>query len=184
MKKILLLILINFITLSFAQESAFIISNKQVVWQRIYESTKTPAEVKSILLATGKIKFTGEDTNTLTGEISDFIMDFKGSGYTKMGTPMYLANSSKFSGNFKIEFKEGRYKATATNINSKGNSTTLYYGGISIGDNGENTLEEFALTNDREYFKSMFEGRASRIINYSFAQLFDVSKYSKSDDNW
>ncbi|BAP30081.1 uncharacterized protein CHSO_1044 [Chryseobacterium sp. StRB126] len=111
-------------------------------------------------------------------------MDFKGAGYTKMGTPTYLANSSKFSGNFKIEFKEGKYRATVTNINSKGNRTTLYYGGISIGDNGENTLEEFALTNDREYFKGIFEGRASRIINYSFAQLFDVSKYSKTDDNW
>lgn len=184
MKKTLLIILLNISILSFAQEAAFIISNKQVVWQRIYESTKTPAEIKSILLATGKIKFTTEDSNTLTGEISDFIMDYKGAGYTKMGTPMYLANSSKFSGNFKIEFKEGKYRATATNINSKGNRTTLYYGGISIGDNGENTLEEFALTNDREYFKSTFDGRASRIINYSFALLFDASKYAKNDDNW
>ena len=184
MKKILLLLVFNISILAIAQESAFIISNKQVVWQRIYQSTKTPAEVKNILLTTGKIKFTGEDTNTLTGEFSDFMMDFKGAGYTKMGTPIYLANSTKFSGNFKIEFKEGKYRATATNINSKGNSTTLYYGGISIGDNGENTLEEFALTNDREYFKGTFEGRASRIINYSFAQLFDVSKYDNSDDNW
>lgn len=184
MKKLLLLIIFNISVFAFAQESAFVVSNKQVVWQRIYETNKTPAEVKKILLSTGKIKFTGEDSNTLSGEISDFVMDFKGAGFTKMGTPIYLANSSKFSGNFKIEFKDGKYRATATNINSKGNRTTLYYGGISIGDNGENTLEEFALTNDREFFKGSFEGRASRIINYSFAQLFDESKYTKSDDNW
>ncbi len=119
MKKIPLLLVFNISILAIAQESAFIISNKQVVWQRIYQSTKTPAEVKNILLTTGKIKFTGEDTNTLTGEFSDFMMDFKGAGYTKMGTPIYLANSTKFSGNFKIEFKEGKYRATATNINSK-----------------------------------------------------------------
>ncbi|QIY92255.1 hypothetical protein [Chryseobacterium gallinarum] len=184
MKKILIIVLLNFSIFAIAQESAFIISNKQVVWQRIYESTKSIKEVKNILSSTGKIKFTGEDANTLTGEVSDFIMDFKGAGYTKMGTPMYLSNSSKFSGNFKIEFKEGRYRAMVTNINSKDDKTTLYYGGISIGDNGENTLEEFALTNDREYFKGVFEGRASKIINFSFTQLFDVSKYTKTDDNW
>lgn len=67
MKKIILLLLFCISFFAIAQESAFVISNKQVVWQRIYESTKTPAEVKSILLATGKLKFTGEDTNSLTG---------------------------------------------------------------------------------------------------------------------
>lgn len=184
MKNILLFIFLNLITFSFAQNAAFVISNKQVVWQRIYESNKTSDEVKNILLQTGKLKFTSEDNNILTGEISDFIMDFKGAGYTKMGTPIYLANSSKFSGNFKIEFKEGRYRVTATNLKFKGESTSIYYGGIGFNSSGNDNLETYVLTNDREYFKGNFEGRASKIINYSFAQLFDVSKYTKTDDNW
>lgn len=184
MKKILLLIILTTAMLTQAQESAFVISNKQVVWQRIYECSKSPEEVKNILLATGKIKFSGEDSKTLSGEISDFIMDFKGAGFTRMGTPMYLNNSSKFYANFKIEFKEGKYRVTSTNIKLKGIKTTMYYGGFSMGDNGENSIEEYALTNDRELFKSSFDGRASRIINYSFAQLFDVSKYAKTHDNW
>lgn len=184
MKKILLLFTISLSIFITAQESAFVISNKQVVWQRIYESTKTPAEVKSILLATGKLKFTGEDTNSLTGEISDFIMDFKGAGYTKMGTPLFLTNNSKYFGNFKIEFKEGRYRVTATNLKFKGESISIYSGGLGFSSSGDDNLETYVLTNDREYFKGSFEGKNSRIINYSFAQLFDVSKYTKTDDNW
>ncbi len=167
-----------------AQESAFVISNKQVVWQRIYECSKSPEEVKNILLTTGKIKFTGEDSKTLSGEISDFIMDFKGAGFTRMGTPMYLNNSSKFYANFKIEFKEGKYRVTSTNIKLKGDSFSLFSGGMGFTSSGDDNLESYALTNDRELFKSSFDGRASRIINYSFAQLFDVSKYAKPDDNW
>lgn len=184
MKKIILLFTISLSVFITAQESAFVISNKQVVWQRIYESTKTPAEIKSILLATGKIKFTGEDTNILTGEISDFIMDFKGAGFTRMGTPSYLTNNSKYFANFKIEFKEGRYRVTSTNIKLKGDSMSLFSGGIGFTSSGDDNLESYALNNDRELFKTSFDGRASRIINYSFAQLFDASKYTKTDDNW
>lgn len=184
MKKIILLFTISLSVFITAQESAFVISNKQVVWQRIYESNKTPAEVKSILLATGKLKFTGEDTNILTGEISDFIMDFKGAGFTKMGTPLYLTNNSKYFANFKIEFKEGKYRVTATNIKFKGDSFSIFSGGIGFTSSGDDNLESYALNNDRKLFKASFDGRASRIINYSFAQLFDASKYTKTDDNW
>ncbi|MGH1520591.1 hypothetical protein [Chryseobacterium sp. JK1] len=184
MKKIFLFFIIYFSIFTHAQESAFVISNKQVLWQRVYESSKTIAEVKDILLSTGKIKFTGEDTHILNGEISDFIMDFKGAGFTSMGTPIYLKNSSKFFGNFKIEFKEGKYRVTATNIKLKGDSLSIFSGGIGFTSSGDDNLESYALTNDREFFKSAFDGRASRIVNYSFAQLFDVSKYSKHDDNW
>ncbi|MGE8528463.1 hypothetical protein [Chryseobacterium rhizosphaerae] len=184
MKKILSLLLINISVFMLAQESAFIINNKQVVWQRIYNSDKNIDEVSKILLSSGKIKINYQDSNSITGDVSDFVMDYKGAGFSKMGTPMYLSNTSKFYGNFKIDFKEGKYRVLLTNILSKGNSVSLFYGGVGISDNGNDNLETFALTNDRELFKASFEGKQSRIINYSFAQLFDVSKYTKTDDNW
>ncbi|MGL6129541.1 hypothetical protein [Chryseobacterium artocarpi] len=182
MKKILLFILINFITLSFAQESAFIISNKQVVWQHIYESNKNIDEVKQSLLSRGKLKITNIENGLIYGDISDFMMDYKGAGNTLMGTPIYLS-SSKFFGNFKIEFKEGKYRVSVTNIRLKGETFSLYSSRAALSSDSNDNLETLILKNDRESFKGSFDGKSSRIINYSLTQLFDISKYTKTDDN-
>ncbi|SHH89603.1 hypothetical protein SAMN05421866_4175 [Chryseobacterium oranimense] len=187
MNKIITLVIIFVTTVIYSQEKAFTIVNKQVSWQKIYESTKSALEIKKILMTNGKIKFNNNesDNNNLSGDISDFIMDFKGAGYTRMGTPNYLSNSSKFSGNFKMEFKEGKYRVSISNIKFKGDSWSLYSGGIGVSSNGDDNLESFALTKDREYFKGQFQGRSSSIIDHSFSDLFDVSKYDiKNDENW
>jgi len=184
MKRISILLFLIFYTLVYCQENAFIINNKQVVWQRIYETDKNISQIKNTLLTSGKIKFTLEENNILMGEISNFIMDYKGAGFTKMGTPMYLNENSKFNGTFKLELKENRYRVSVTNIICEGYSLSIYSGGLGISDNGKDNIETLILTNDREYFKGSFQGKPSRIVNYSFANLFDITKYNSTDDNW
>jgi hypothetical protein len=183
MKKLLFLSTLVFFSYAKSQENTFTINNKQVVWQKIYDSEKTIDEIKSILSNSGKASIKSNENGILYGDISDYMMDYKGAGNTRAGTPMYVS-SSKFYGNFKVEFKTGKYRVTVTNIRLKGNSVSLYTSGVAISNDGNENIESYALTNDKESFRGNFEGRASKIINYSFSQLFDVSKYSKTDDKW
>lgn len=183
-KTLLLFILICTAALFNAQENAFIINNKQVVWQRIYTTDKNLNEIKETLLSSGKINVSNEGENYISGYFDNFIMDFKGAGYSLMGTPSYLNSNSKFGGFYKLEIKEGKYRVTVTGIKFAGDSWSLYSGGIGISDDGKDNLETYALTNDREYFRGAFMGKSSIIIDHSFSHLFDVSKYEKQNDNW
>ncbi|WP_407532955.1 hypothetical protein [Elizabethkingia anophelis] len=189
MKKILLLTFVIISSYVFCQDKMFYTNNKQVVWENIFKTDKSIQEIKSILNSSGKIKFNGETENSLNGDINDFVMDYKGAGYTLMGTPNYLNQSNKFYATFKLDTKEGRYRVVITNIRSKGNKLSLYTGGSGLGmglsGSGENNIEDFVLKNDRETFRGGFTGRESKIIDYSFTNLFDVSKYQNiSNDNW
>ncbi|MEJ5105557.1 hypothetical protein [Chryseobacterium sp. MYb328] len=183
MKNIAILFTILISCLYYSQENSFSINNKQVVWQKIYDSTKNIDEVKNILTSSGKVNVTSIESGILNGDVSDYMMDYKGAGNTRAGTPIFIY-SSKFFTNFKIEFKENKYRVTITNIRLKGNSGSLYSSGVAISNDGNENLESYALTNDKESFRNNFEGRASKIINYSFTQLFDVSKYTETNDNW
>ncbi|MDE5489397.1 hypothetical protein [Elizabethkingia meningoseptica] len=185
MKKYLSVLLLAISIVVFGQGKMFYTNNKQVVWENIFKTDKSIQEIKSILLSSGKVKFNSDTESSATGELNDFVMDFKGAGYTLMSTPNYLDTSSKFYATFKIKTKEGRYRVTVTNIRFKGNKMSLYSGGFGISNSGENNIEDFVLKNDRETFKGGFTGRESKIIDYSFTNLFDISKYqTNSNDNW
>lgn len=111
-------------------------------------------------------------------------MDYKGAGNTYMGTPIYLNENNIYSANFNLEHKEGKYRVTISNIKLKGLKTTVLSGGFGLSDDGIEYLESYALTNDKEKIKNRFQGRESKIIDWSFTQLFDITKYQIADDNW
>lgn len=161
----------------------FYINNKQVYWEKIFTTEKSLDNIKQILLTGGKIKINSESENMITGEINDFIMDFKGAGYTSMGTPLYLKPSSMFYANFTLKYKEGKYKVSVTNIRLKGDSMSIYSGGFGISDSGNDAIETYILFSDRLSFRPRFEGREASIINYSFSSLFNVENY-KADNDW
>lgn len=170
---------------AFSQDLSFRINNKQVEWEKIFNTEKKLSNIKSTLLLSGKLKFISETENSLIGEFGDFLMDYKGAGFTQMGTPMYLNSNNRYSANFKIDIKEGKYRVTIFNIKFKGMQMSLYSGGVGMSGNNENNIEEYLLKNNKEQFKGSFNDKPYKILDYSFTNLFDVSKYQNtSNDNW
>lgn len=183
MKKIFLLfVLISGFT--FAQIENFVFDGSQVSWQKVYETDKSFEELIESLKNRNSLIIKEKNENSIEGEISNLIMDYRKAGFSRMGTPFVLNDDNKYSGYFKIEFKDGKYRASARNITSKGASLTLYSGGLGMGSNMDTSLEKMALNNRGEVRKA-FPKLAGKIIDTTFINLFDFTKTEDiKKDEW
>ena len=102
MKKILLLSLLIISKLLFSQIENFTLNNNRVTWNKVYESTKTLDDVKKEIEGRNNLKIIDVKENSIIGEFSNLIMDYKKAGFTYMGTPIVLNETNKYSGSFKI----------------------------------------------------------------------------------
>lgn len=161
-----------------AQKENFTSVNRQIQWQKVYETSFSQNEILSIIKNSGKFTNIFTDNDSLTGSFSDLMADYKGAGSTTMGTTIYVQNSS-INANFKIDFKEGKYRVTITNILLN----ELMDLGLGI-SNTKSPIENYTLKNGKDEFRKTFEQRDARIYNYTFTNFFDFSKYRKSEDNW
>ena len=93
---------------------------------------------------------------------------------------MYIA-SGVFTGGAVIEFKEGKYRVTISNV-----MYDFSYLSIATMEDAKtrNNLEEVALKRGSNDFKNGFLKRDTEVLNYTFNDIFDVSKLKKQDDNW
>ena len=110
--------------------------------------------------------------------------DYKKAGFSYMGTPIILNETNKFSGTFKIEFRENRYRASIWNLNSKGMDMTFYSGGIGLGSEINTSLEELLLKNNREEFRKNFYKVNGKIIDVTFIDLMNFTGETKENDKW
>lgn len=162
----------------------FVIEGTQVSWEKVYQTEKNLEQVIESLKNRNNLLIKEKTANSIEGEISNLIMDYRKAGFSRMGTPFVLNDDNKYSGYFKIEFKEGKYRATARNITSKGASLTLYSGGIGMGSNLDTSLEKMALNNRGEVRKA-FPKLAGKIINTTFVNLFDFTKIDEiKKEDW
>ncbi|WP_294304440.1 hypothetical protein [uncultured Chryseobacterium sp.] len=179
MKKIFFLFIL-FSAVAFGQQN-FNIDNRQIYWQKIYDTANNDSNhLANIFSGSGKITIDEKSPTGFSGIVKDFVMDYKGAGSSFMATPGYLNEQNKYSANYTVEIKDNRYRVTVTNIRLKG--LDLNYGMIRT--DGNENLEEYALTNSRDAFKKRFLGKEAKIVDYSFSQLFDASKFKdqkKSD---
>ena len=118
------------------------------------------------------------------GEFSNVLMNYKKAGFSYMGTPIILNETNKYSGSFKIEFKENRYRATIWNLSSKGMNTTLYSDGIGFGSEISTSLEQLLLKNNREEFRKNFYKVNGKIIDTTFIDLMDFTVETVKNDKW
>jgi hypothetical protein len=111
-------------------------------------------------------------------------MDYKKAGHTYMGTPVILNETNKYKGFFKLEFKEGRYRATVRNVSSEGMTVTMYGSGLGLGSQLDTTLENMALNKKGELRKG-FPKVSGKIIDVTFTNLFDFTKIEENKKtNW
>lgn len=182
MKKLFLLSVFIF-GLSYGQAENFIINNSQVQWQKVYETAKPFDEVKMLFKEKNNIVIIEQTENSVSGEIKNLTMNYKKAGFTYMGTPIILNETNKYSGFFKIDFKDGRYRATVRNLTSEGMNMTLYGGGLGLGSNLNTTLEQLTLNNKGEMRKN-FPKVNGKIIDTTFTILFDLNNIEEKNDNW
>ena len=184
MKKILLFSLLIISQLLFSQIENFTLSNNQVKWNKVYESSKTLQDVKNEIGGRNNLKIIEENENSIIGEFSNLTMDYKKAGFTYMGTPIVLNETNKFSGSFKIEFKENRYRATIWNLNSKGMNMTLYGGGLGLGSELSTNLEELLLKKGNTEFRKNAYKVVGKIIDTTFQNLMDFTMTSSTNNEW
>lgn len=181
MRKYLLLTLMIVSGVVFGQVDNFSIDNGNISWQNIYESQQ---DVASLIKTNKKIKIAEESDNQIIGYVEEFLMDNKGAGFSKFSTPLYTSESTSYNFDYKIDLKDGKYRVTIFNIKTKGPVIALLTGGMGIQGKSESSIEAYALKSNKTEFVNTFKKNVSKIMNYSFLNLFDVSKYSVKNDNW
>lgn len=184
MNKILFITLLICSNITSAQIENFTLENRQVTWNKVFETPKTKEIIKTEIESRNNLKITSVTGDAIIGEFSNLIMNYKKAGFSYMGTPIILNETNKFNGSFKIEFKENRYRATIWNLSSKGMNTALYSGGIGFGSEITTSLEQLLLKNNREEFRKNFYKVNGKILDTTFIDLMDFTIEAKKNDKW
>jgi len=176
MKSILLfawsLFFVNF-TLSVTDN--FEIENGQVLWQKVYETDLTKEQLIGQIKSSGQFVNISENGESLTAEINQLSMDFKGYGISEMSTPIYISRSY-VKAFVLIEFKDERYRVTLKNIKF----VQKYEDALS--KEGETTdIELYALKKRNTEFKSSFLKKPSKIMDFTFQKVTDFKIIEKKD---
>ncbi len=164
----------------FAQKDNFIAENNKISWQKIYETTYTPEQILAKLKAVSYFYDMSANENNITLKFKDLKAKYRDMGYSPGSMSMYIGNGV-FTGGVSIDLKDGKYRVTANNI-----MYDFTYLSIATMSDAQtrNNLEEVALKRGSNEFKNGFLKRDSEVLNYTFNDIFDVSKYAKTDDNW
>ncbi|ROI02952.1 hypothetical protein EGI16_12340 [Chryseobacterium sp. G0240] len=166
--------------LSFAQKDDFFAENNKVSWQKVYHTSLNPNEIINKLKSINYFYDISLNENTATLKFKDLKPKYRDMGYGAGSMSMYIG-SGVFFGGVTINFKEDKYRVTVDNI--------MYdFSYISIATMSDvqtrNNLEEVALKRGSNEFKKGFLKRDSEVLNYTFNDIFDVSKFKKMDENW
>jgi len=178
-----LILIFSFISqFSFAQDNYNLSTqNNQIEWQKVFETKMTRQEIESILKSNGIFKNLHFLENSVTGEIENITADYKGAGNSGLTTSFYVQNTT-ISGQFIIDFKEGKYRASLNGINLK-TTNNLSGGDITImSANAVQPLSYYALK--KSQFRKGFLNSDAKIYDYTFSNLFDFSKYKIKSEDW
>ena len=179
MKKYIgLLLIFNFcLTSLFAQDTInnFRTEQDEVIWQKIFDTQLSFDDLLSHIQDQGVLESITSINDKITGDLKPFEVDYKGAGYSRGFTPIYLL-SNLFTGYVVIEFKEPRYRVTIRKVLME----KLYSDGLSRMGTKE-SLNSYVIKKGKNTMKDSFKGDASKILGYNFNKLFTIKK---QDDNW
>jgi len=155
MKKILLIfILISSVCL--AQTENFEVRNRQIEWVKVYDSNLTYDKIYRLLRQNGKFTIADSTKNSISGTFENIDADFRGAGYSAMGTNVAVLNATT-KGNFVIDFKEGKYRVSLKNLTNKTRSTLANSALTLMDANSEYTFEFLGLKNASDEFNNTFK---------------------------
>ena len=178
MRKIILITLIVLTSINAEAQDEydnFKIENRDVIWQKVFETKLSKEEVITYLKENGNISYLEISDNKLTGQLTKVEADYKGFGKTEMGTTIYIARSF-FNAFTIIDFKDNRYRVTLKNIR------LIQKYSDALSEEGQKTsLKTYAVKNRKPLLRNSFKGSPSGILNYTFTKIFTATKGS---DDW
>lgn len=177
MKRLLsTIIMFSFALLSFGQEAEYLsfkIKDNAIIWQNVYNDSRDIAiiqnEVKHYLSDATVL-----NENSMSGKLNSYIANLNGRS-RGMSTIFILNNS--FSANVKIDFKQGRYRVTLSNI-----ITTSLMDTPINGHEEKSQIELFCMN----YKKGVFRDRSFESLDILDESLKDTFAFKTiaDDDDW
>lgn len=155
----------------------FKIENRQIVWQKVYETKFTKEQLNSMITSSGMFKNITETQQGWTANIEELSLDFQGVGESEMNVPMYIPRSyvKAFA---VIEFKEDRYRVTIKSIK------LMQKYDDPLSKQGEITdLELYALKKKEVEFSNNFLKKPIKIFNFTFDKIASLGT-AKGEDKW
>ena len=146
-----------------------------IVWRKVFETNLAFDQLVEKIKDSGLFENLDISEGKVTGELRKLSADYKGAGYSEMGTPMYVARSF-LKGFLIIEFKEGKYRVTIKNI------ILVHKYSDALSKQGEETnLDNFALKSSKQEFKPAFAKSPSLILDHTFTDAFSFMIEKKKD---
>lgn len=139
MKRIIILLLALMPMMAGAQEMTVDHNLKDVLYQKVSNSSISYDEALEYILAYDIIDNVVSHGNMIAGDLKPEHIDYVAEGYTRAKVPLYLSNGA-FTCRLIFRFKEGRYKVEAYNMRfyegGLGGTTYSFYDGY-----GPNTFD-------------------------------------------
>jgi len=164
---------------------------RTVSWVKVFEIDPniTVKDVKEFYIENNLVEFKSEDSLSLIGVFKKRSIDIQKYGYKRGLTPMILIDNELVS-NVKIEYKEGRYRVTLTDIGYIDNgvvSDILMIG--LIGQNGLTSKGNLVSYNGEVTFNKKNEVRNSysmvyEILEKFYSDMFTFKKPVNKVDKW
>lgn len=199
MKKLLILFLLLLINnIVFSQTSTpnwgsfqFNTNERKVSWVKVFEIDPNLKlkELKIFFIENNLVEFQSEDSVSLFGVFKKRSIDIQKYGYKRGNTPMVLLDVEQVC-NVKIEYKEGRYRVTLTELGyiDNGVISDIWMKGLFgqelptskgnfVSYDGELT---FTRTNEvRKTYSTVYE-----VLEKFYTDIFTYKKQTKKVDNW
>lgn len=184
-----LLLLASAVTFSQTSVSyrSFHIENKEILWLQVFHEEHADIDLsKSIfdhLRNKSWIKNLRYEQSTLVAEIHDYRPDYKRYG-GKFTNTSSVVRTGKFSGNVRIDFKEGKYRVVLEGITYKALQSSTGSGKATIEQHEVyGTLNDFAMNNLRTGFKKRNHVNLD-ILHSSFKDSFTIKLNQLIDEDW
>lgn len=163
-----------FLFLNTSKTDNFYIEDSQVIWQKVYTTELSKEQLITEIRNSGYFNNTSLHGDTMTAEISELYLDFKGYG-DKTKLPRLGARYMKSY--VIIDFKKEKYRITIKNMRFRPI--------VTGGDSYDRTihLEEVALQKEADSFKEKFLKNTSKVMDFTFQKITDF-KESEDNDNW
>lgn len=158
-------------------DSNFTSENDKIIWQKVFDTELDFEQLKEKIIESGILESFDIKESSITGQTRLIEPDYRGAGYSTMGTPIYISRS--FINAFcVIDFREGRYRVTIRNIMLSQKSTD------NLSLHGEkSTIELYGIIGGKNEMKSAFLKSPAKILNYTFTKEFTFH-ISEDDDDW
>ena len=148
-------------------QNNFFIEDNFVYWRKSYSSNKPFREIFIKAKMSGDFISVDSIDNKIFGELKPFEADYKGAGYSLMGTSIYILNSH-ISGHVIMEVRDSSISIEMKKIVFEQSTTINKPGDFLYTEKGEKTyLETYSIVKGKDKFRSTF-AKDSKILNYSF----------------